>query len=54
MTSRSLLQVGGVCIDSPGGRPLVRDLDLSIGHEQVAVIGRNGVGKSLLQSAMKS
>lgn len=48
MASQALLQVGGLCIDSPGGRPLVRDLDLSIGHEQVAVIGRNGVGKSSL------
>ena len=31
-----------------GGRPLFRDLNLSIGREQVAVIGRNGVGKSSL------
>jgi len=35
-------------IDSPGGRPLFRGLHLNLGCERVAVIGRNGVGKSTL------
>ncbi|MCP4038324.1 MAG: ATP-binding cassette domain-containing protein [bacterium] len=48
MTSQPLLHAGGLCIDSPGGRALFRDLELRIDHEQVAVIGRNGVGKSSL------
>jgi ATPase subunit of ABC transporter with duplicated ATPase domains len=46
--SEILLQAGGLCIDSPAGRPLFRDLNLTLGREQVAVVGRNGVGKSSL------
>jgi ATPase subunit of ABC transporter with duplicated ATPase domains len=44
----ALLEVSGLCIDTPAGRPLFRDLELSLGPERVAVIGRNGVGKSTL------
>ncbi|MDH5674336.1 MAG: ATP-binding cassette domain-containing protein [Myxococcales bacterium] len=45
----SLLHVRGLDLDAPGGRPLVRGLDLELGSgERVAVIGRNGVGKSSL------
>jgi ATPase subunit of ABC transporter with duplicated ATPase domains len=42
------LEVSGLCIDTPAGRPLFRDLGLSIGAEHVAAVGRNGVGKSTL------
>jgi ATPase subunit of ABC transporter with duplicated ATPase domains len=38
----------GVDIDAPGGRPLLRGLDVTMGHERVAIVGRNGVGKSTL------
>jgi ATPase subunit of ABC transporter with duplicated ATPase domains len=44
----ALLEVSGLCIDTPAGRPLFRDLELRLGNERVAVIGRNGVGKSTL------
>jgi len=43
-----LLKVKGLDVDTPAGRPLFRDLNLSLGYEQVAIIGRNGVGKSTL------
>src|SRR5690606_37756090 len=33
---------------TPAGRPLIRDLGLSLGHDRVALIGRNGAGKSSL------
>lgn len=43
-----LLDVSGLSVDTPGGRPLFRGLHLSIGREKVAIVGRNGVGKSTL------
>ncbi len=33
---------------TPDGRPLFRDLSLSIGRERIGVVGRNGSGKSTL------
>ena len=48
MTDASLLSADGLCVDSPAGRPLFRDLSLRFGREKVAVVGRNGVGKSML------
>jgi ATPase subunit of ABC transporter with duplicated ATPase domains len=44
----NLLRVKGLNLDTPTGRPLFRDLNLTLGHEQVALVGRNGVGKSTL------
>jgi ATPase subunit of ABC transporter with duplicated ATPase domains len=35
-------------IDTPAGRTLVRELELCLGRERVAIVGRNGVGKSTL------
>src|SRR5262249_28077631 len=35
-------------IETPGGRTLVRELNLHLGRERVAIVGRNGVGKSTL------
>ena len=47
--SRALLRVRGLVIDTPAGRPLFRDLTLSLDRgDRVAVVGRNGVGKSTL------
>ncbi len=42
------LEVRGLDLDAPGGRPLLRSLSVSLGREKVAMVGRNGVGKSTL------
>lgn len=44
----SLLEVSGLKLSAPGGRVLFRELDLVLDDERVAIIGRNGVGKSSL------
>ena len=44
----ALLEVSELRVDTPTGRPLFRQLTLSLEREQVALIGRNGVGKSTL------
>jgi ATPase subunit of ABC transporter with duplicated ATPase domains len=49
---RSLLEMSAVSIRAPGGRPLFEGLSLSLSRERVALIGRNGVGKSTLLAAM--
>ncbi|MBV1861150.1 MAG: ATP-binding cassette domain-containing protein [Nannocystaceae bacterium] len=44
-----LLSVRGLCVHTPGGRPLLSELSLQLGRgDQVALVGRNGVGKSSL------
>ncbi len=48
MTRAALLEADALTIQSPGGRTLVRDLSLRLGRERVAIVGRNGVGKSTL------
>lgn len=48
--TRPLLQVSNAQIHSVVGRPLFKGLQWSMGVEQVALIGRNGVGKSTLLS----
>jgi ATPase subunit of ABC transporter with duplicated ATPase domains len=45
----ALVEVDAVDMDSPTGRPLFRGLSLSLSSgDRVALIGRNGVGKSTL------
>ena len=46
--SAPLIDVRAVDIVTVEGRPLLRDLTLSLGRERVAVVGRNGVGKTSL------
>ncbi len=44
-----LVELHDVDVDSPSGRPLMRGLNLSLSAgDRVALIGRNGVGKSTL------
>ncbi len=48
MIATELLRAEHVGIATPEGRLLVADLTMSMGQERVALIGRNGVGKSSL------
>lgn len=48
MSAAPLLEAHALTIETPGGRALVRDLSLHLGRERVALVGRNGVGKSTL------
>ncbi len=43
-----VIEAHRVGIVAPGGRPLLADLNLSMTRESVALVGRNGVGKSSL------
>ncbi|MEM9453981.1 MAG: ATP-binding cassette domain-containing protein [Myxococcota bacterium] len=45
---RPLLEARGLYVSTPEGRPLFADLDISLGHDRVALFGRNGVGKSTI------
>ena len=46
--TRPLLEVSGATLCAPGGRVLFQELKLALGRDRVAVVGRNGVGKSTL------
>jgi ATP-binding cassette subfamily F protein uup len=49
MTSANLLHAHDLSLDTPGGRPLFRDLTLIWNRgERVALVGRNGACKSSL------
>ncbi len=48
----ALLELSAVSVHAPGGRPLFDHLDLRIAHEHVALVGRNGVGKSTLLAVL--
>ncbi|WP_226575691.1 ABC-F family ATP-binding cassette domain-containing protein [Acuticoccus sediminis] len=47
MTS-SIATLSHLTVSTPDGRPLLRDLDLTFGHELTGLVGRNGVGKTTL------
>lgn len=49
---RALLELTDVSLKTPTGRALFDGLNLSIGREHVALVGRNGVGKSSLLSLL--
>jgi ATPase subunit of ABC transporter with duplicated ATPase domains len=43
-----ILQVSGLSLVTPTGRVLIDELKMSLSSEKVAIVGRNGVGKSTL------
>jgi len=43
-----LISARNICLHTMGGRPLIRSLSFSLTRDKVAVVGRNGVGKSTL------
>jgi len=45
---RPLVELAGVAVGAPSGRPLFEGLHVELASERVALIGRNGVGKSAL------
>ena len=47
-----LLHMRGATLALPGGRVLFEGLSLSLSREHVALVGRNGVGKSTLLAAL--
>jgi len=47
-----VLEASGLALDTATGRPLLRGLNLSLTNEKVALIGRNGVGKSTLLAVL--
>jgi ATPase subunit of ABC transporter with duplicated ATPase domains len=49
---KALIEIAGATIASPGGRPLFEGLHLRLSRERVALIGRNGVGKSTLLAVL--
>jgi ATPase subunit of ABC transporter with duplicated ATPase domains len=49
---KALIDVSNATIHTPSGRPLFDALSLRLSHERVALIGRNGVGKSTLLAVL--
>lgn len=49
---RAKLEVTGATVLAPGGRPLFDGLTLRLTNEHVALVGRNGVGKSTLLAVL--
>ncbi len=43
-----VLEATDLAVNTPAGRPLLRGLSISLTSESVAIVGRNGVGKSTL------
>jgi ATPase subunit of ABC transporter with duplicated ATPase domains len=48
----TILQMTGASIRAPGGRALFEGLTVRLGRERVALVGRNGVGKSTLLAVL--
>lgn len=48
LTRTTLVKVENLDVCTPGGRQLFQDLNVEIANDQVAMIGRNGVGKTTL------
>jgi ATPase subunit of ABC transporter with duplicated ATPase domains len=52
MQPNSLISTSSLSIKTPDGRQIVDQLNMQLGCEKVAIIGRNGVGKSTLIKAL--
>lgn len=48
----AILELSAVSVNAPGGRPLFAGLNLTLDREHVALVGRNGVGKSTLLAVL--
>ena len=48
LSQSTLVKVENLDVSTPSGRQLFQDLNMEISHDQVAMIGRNGVGKTTL------
>ena len=48
----ALVEVWDAAIATPGGRALFEGLNLRLARERVALVGRNGVGKSTLLAVL--
>ena len=46
--NKVLLNAADLCVNTAEGRPLFRDLSLTLERDKVALMGRNGIGKSSL------
>jgi ATPase subunit of ABC transporter with duplicated ATPase domains len=44
----TLVKIENLAVSTPGGRQLFQDLNVEISHDKIAMIGRNGVGKTTL------
>ncbi|WP_412545860.1 ATP-binding cassette domain-containing protein [Maricaulis sp. MIT060901] len=44
----ALLTLDSLSLTTPDARPLFSDLSLTLGHERIGLVGRNGCGKSSL------
>jgi ATPase subunit of ABC transporter with duplicated ATPase domains len=49
---RAIVEVTGAVIVAPGGRLLFEGLTVRVSRERVALVGRNGVGKSMLLTVL--
>jgi ATPase subunit of ABC transporter with duplicated ATPase domains len=52
MSAITLISSSSLTLNTPDGRQVVKDLNMHLAFEQVAIIGRNGVGKSTLVKAL--
>ena len=50
----TLVKVENLAVSTPRGRQLYQDLNAEIAYDQVAMIGRNGVGKTTLLKIWQS
>ena len=48
----SLIDVSNLTVRAPGGRPLFDGLTLRLARDRVALVGRNGIGKSTLLAVL--
>src|SRR5262245_14832920 len=52
MMHGAFLSAADLTVETPSGRVLVQDLQMRIEADRVAIVGRNGVGKSMLMEVL--